>query len=78
MRDFLNKALCEPVKVEPVLALPGWMVRRTGRGPVYVVNPKEIRALVRARGIQTITPAQTKRMQQIAFALEQKCRDVEF
>lgn len=78
VRVFLGKALGEPVKVEPVLALPGWMVRRKGRGPVYVVNPKEVRALVRARGSQTISPTQTKRMSQIAFALDQKCRDVEF
>ena len=78
VRDFLGKALSEPVKVEPVLVLPGWMVRRKGRGPVYVVNPKEVRALVRARGSQTISPTQTKRMSQIAFALDQKCRDVEF
>ena len=78
VRDFLGKALGERVKVEPVLALPGWMVKRKGRGAVYVVNPKEIRALVRARGIHAISPEQEKRMKQIAFALEQKCRDVEF
>jgi hypothetical protein len=78
VRDFLGKALSEPVNVEPVLALPGWMVRRKGRGPVYVVNPKEIRALVRARGIHAISPGRAKRMKQIAFALEQRCRDVEF
>lgn len=78
VRDFLSKALSEPVKVEPVLTLPGWMVRRKGSGTVYVVNPKEVRALVRARGIHAISPEQQKRMKQIAFALEQKCRDVEF
>lgn len=78
VRDYLSKALAEPVKVEPVLALPGWWVRRKGRGKVYVVNPKEVRALVRGRGGQMISPEKAKRMQQIAYALEQKCRDVEF
>ena len=78
MRNFLGKALSEPVKVEAVLALPGWMVRRKGRGNVYVVNPKEVRALVRARGSHAISDTQKKRMNQIVFALEQKCRDVEF
>ncbi|MEQ1852011.1 MAG: nuclease-related domain-containing protein [Chthoniobacteraceae bacterium] len=78
VRDFLSKALSEPVKVEAVLALPGWMVKLKGRGAVYVVNPKEVRALVRARGIHAISPESEKRMKQIAFALEQKCRDVEF
>ncbi len=78
VRDYLSKALAEPVKVEPVLALPGWWVRRKGRGKVYVVNPKEVRALVRGRGGQMISPEKAKRMQQIAHALDQKCRDVEF
>jgi hypothetical protein len=78
VRDYLSKALAEPVKVEPVLALPGWWVRRKGRGQVYVVNPKEVRALVRGRGGQMISPEKAKRMRQIAHALEQKCRDVEF
>jgi hypothetical protein len=78
VRDYLSKALSEPVVTEPVLALPGWMVHRKGRGKVHVVNPKEVRALVRARGAQAISPEKAKRMKQIAFALEQKCRDVEF
>jgi hypothetical protein len=78
VRDYLSSALAEPVKVEPVLALPGWWVRRKGRGNVYVVNPKEMRALVRERGGQMISPEKARRMQQIAHALEQKCRDVEF
>lgn len=78
VRDYLSKALAEPVMVEAVLALPGWWVRRKGRGKVYVVNPKEVRALVRGRGGQSISPEKAKRMQQIAHALEQKCRDVEF
>jgi hypothetical protein len=78
VRDYLAKALSEVVKVEAVLTLPGWMVRRRGRGKVCVVNPKEMPALVRTRGAHHIRPDQQKRMRQIAFALEQKCRDVEF
>ena len=78
VRRYLSSALSEPVKVEPVVTLPGWMVKRKGRGQVYVVNPKEIRALVRARGSRAATPAQTKQMRQIAFALDQKCRSSEF
>ncbi len=78
VRDYLAKALAEPVKVEAVLALPGWMVRRQGRGKVCVLNPKEVRALVRVRGGPAISPEKDKRMRQIAHALEQRCRDVEF
>lgn len=78
VREYLAKAMAEPVKVEAVLTLPGWMIHRKGRGSVYVVNPKEIRALVRARGGHQITPAEQKRMAQIAHALGEKNRDVEF
>ena len=78
VRDYLSKALAAPVKVEAVLTLPGWLIHRKGRGTVFVVNPKEIRALVRARGGQTITADEEKQMKQIAHALGEKCRDVEF
>lgn len=78
VRDYLSKALGEPVRVEPVLALPGWWVHRKGRGRVHVVNPKEMRALVRARGTRGITAGEEKRMKQIAFALAERCRDEEF
>jgi hypothetical protein len=83
IRAFLSEAMCEPVRVEAVVALPGWIVRSKGRGTVLVVNPKEIRALARTRGARGshlgwgISAQDTERMGQIAFALDLKCRDAE-
>jgi hypothetical protein len=87
IRTFLSEALCEPVKVEPVLALPGWTVRRKAPGNVLVLHPREIRALARTRGARgshlcssshPVSPATAARMSQLAFALDLKSRDVEF
>jgi hypothetical protein len=78
VREYLAKAMSEPVKVEPVLTLPGWWIDRKGCGAVHVVNPKQIRQLVSERGGRQITGEEEKRMKQIAHALSEKCRDVEF
>lgn len=75
--DYLSRALSEPVPVRPVLALPGWMVRRKGRGDVTVVNPGELKVFAR-RVKPSLSSTQERRMKQIAFALEQRCRDIEF
>lgn len=66
----------EPVRVEPVVVLPGWFVRITGKGnfPVKAMNANY---LVRFLSGQTeiIPPAQVWR---IITALDEKCRDMEF
>lgn len=77
LSELLTKALGEPVPVQPVLALPGWMVERTGRGDVSVVNPKQLPALIREPRTPP-RPAALKRMSQIEFLLETRCRDVPF
>jgi hypothetical protein len=73
--DLLSKALAEPIQVQPIVTLPGWFVDRKGKGPVVVLNHKEFRECIIRKG-----PAQlaSKQMEQIAFQLEQKCRDVSF
>lgn len=78
LSDLLGKALAESVEVQAVLALPGWMVRRKGRGNVAVVNPKELSSLIRERNPVPPTSHATRRMQQIEFVLDGRCRDVAF
>lgn len=78
LADLLKKALAEPVEVRGVLALPGWMVRRKGRGDVAVVNPKELPALIRDKSAVPSPADAARRMQQIAFVLDGRCRDVAF
>lgn len=75
---LLTKALAEPIEAQPVLALPGWMVHRTARGDVAVLNPKQLPALMREKKTHPLNPTVERRMQQISHVLESRCRDVAF
>ena len=78
LSKLLSEHLCSEVPVKPVLALPGWMVDRTGRGDVAVVNPKQLPALMRERSAQPISAPTRQRMEQIRVVLEKRCRDIPF
>lgn len=78
LADLLSKALADTVEVQPVLTLPGWMVRRKGRGDVAVVNPKELPELIREKSNAVPSDAALRRMRQIEFVLDTRCRDVAF
>lgn len=72
MRVFLTSAVGEPVKVSPLLTIPGWWVENRVKEGVKVVNPKQIRGAV--VGPTKLTPSLIGR---ICHQLNQKCRDVE-
>lgn len=74
LSQHLASAVGQPVKVEPILALPGWFVKeRIGRGAVFVINPcKPKKFFVQNR--QVLSP---ELVQQLAHQLDQICRDVE-
>ena len=57
--------------VEPVLAVPGWYIKRTGPGGPRAYNGKSPNFL--AKGAQVL-PAE--RIRAIAFQVEQQCRTV--
>lgn len=42
LRAWLKERTGKDFPVNAVLAFPGWMVRRKGKGDVWVVNPKEL------------------------------------
>ena len=69
---YLSEALAEEIPVMPVLALPGWYVRRTGPSDVIVLNAKQLRSLTRFNPQRkaAYTPQQIKRL---CFALSQRC-----
>ena len=73
MSDWLSKAVGEAVEVQPVLALPGWFVERTGRGEVIVVSGRAVKTLVKGH-----TVLDAAKIERIAYQLDQRCRDVEF
>ena len=74
LSKHLSSATAENIKVEPMMALPGWFIeKRIGRGPVYVFNPVKPKRFF----VQKRTQNTPKQVPQIAHQLEQLCRDVE-
>lgn len=73
LSKWLSSAVGGPVRAQPVVALPGWFVKRTGRGDVWVYSGKELAGLPKARGAQGLGEQD---MQRVAHQLEQRCRAV--
>lgn len=67
---FLTSATGELTEVKPILTLPGWWVERKGRGPVNVLNPKEVRNSFVAKA----EPLSSERIKRIAHQLTERCR----
>jgi hypothetical protein len=70
---WLANAVGEPLKVTPILALPGWFVERTGPGGIPVINPRQIKSLLRSGKTPCLSDGLITR---VAHQLEQRCRDV--
>jgi hypothetical protein len=70
----LTAALAEAVNVSPIVAIPGWLVSRTGDGEVRVLAPEEVGRAVITSEKPVLNSAQ---MQKLATVVEQKCRDVD-
>jgi hypothetical protein len=68
----LARAVGEAVHVFAVLALPGWYVSESRRGAVRVLNPRNFHFLLEEKR-PALTP---KQIQQIAYQVEQRCRDI--
>ena len=76
LENYLTKKTGEPVRVEPLVVLPGWFVRIAAKGnfPVKAMNANYLVRFLQGQP-ETIPPAQVRRM---IAALDEKCRDVEF
>ena len=73
LAKWLTGAVGSQVQVQPVLALPGWFVERSGRSVVKVYSGKELAGLLNDAGTQVLTAQDVKR---IAHQIEQRCRTV--
>ena len=62
------------MQVQPVVALPGWFVRRAGAHAIPVLAAGEIQGYFSSRPKHPEMTAQLVR--QIVHQLDQKCRDV--
>ena len=76
LSNYLAKKTGDPVRVEPLVVLPGWFVRISEKGnfPVKAMNANYLAHYLSAQP-EVMPPAQVRR---IITALEEKCRDVEF
>ncbi len=64
--------------VTPILTLPGWLVTnrvKPAGNELRVLNHKQIRSVI-VNGSEPVID--DKRLKQIGYQLELKCRDVEF
>ncbi|HSI09104.1 MAG: nuclease-related domain-containing protein [Rariglobus sp.] len=75
LQAWLEQLIGQPVRVQPILTFPGWMVITRARGAVTVLNPKQIPAAVALRGAPALDDRQ---LDLIARQLDSRCRDVEF
>ncbi len=75
LAKFLAEAVKEPLPVKAMLTLPGWYVINRGAGDVLVLNPKMIESAILKPDATGLSPELIK---QVAWVLDQKCRDVEF
>jgi hypothetical protein len=73
LSKWLSSAVGESISVKPVVALPGWYVKRTGRGDVTVISGREAFSLL--KGAHAVFSDQ--QITRIGHQLEQRCRDVE-
>ena len=73
LTNWIGSAVGEKVAVRPVVALPGWYVKRTSPNGMPVVNPKQFPSLFKHISPRFLSPELISR---IIHQLEQKCRDV--
>jgi hypothetical protein len=72
LSNWIDSAVGEKVAVRPVVAVPGWFVKRTSANGMPVVNPKQFPSLFEHISPRYLSPEMISR---ITHQLEQKCRD---
>lgn len=73
LQEWLSGAVGERIAVKPVLVLPGWYVKRTGQGGIWVSNGKNLQSLLHHPECNSLSP---KIVQQISHQLDQRCRNI--
>jgi len=76
LKEWLSSAVGEPVRVHPILILPGWFIRRTSPSgiPVLTGTTKQILSFFPKAGDGTRLSDQF--IQRVAHQLDQRCRNV--
>lgn len=74
LQKWLSSAVGQAISVQPVVALPGWFVRRVDGDGIPVLAAGQIQGYFSSRPNHPLMSAQV--IQQIVHQLDQKCRDV--
>lgn len=74
LAQWLSDALDHPVSVQPVLAMPGWSVKRNAKGATAVVSGGEIAGYFRS--VEKGRKLDPRSVAAVCGLLDQKCRDV--
>jgi hypothetical protein len=74
LSQWLSKSLQTVCSFRPVLALPGWFVKRTGKSDLQVVSGRELGQIFDGLNKRPVMDPVTVRA--ICALLDQKCRDV--
>jgi hypothetical protein len=73
LTKWLSSAVGDPVKVSPMVTIPGWFIERKSPNGVPVLNPKQVKTYLGAKKEVLLSESMIKR---ICHQLEQRCRDV--
>ena len=73
LQKWLKSAVGDSIHVQPVLALPGWYVKRTSSDGFPVINPKQFRSILNSNKSNKLNESLISR---IKHQLDQRCRDV--
>lgn len=71
LSDWLGNAIGEPIAARAIVALPGWVVKRTSADGIPVVNPQQFSSLFKHIKPRPLSDAAILR---INHQLDQKCR----
>lgn len=74
LSNWLGKAIGEPIAARALVALPGWLVKRTSSEGIPVVNPKQFPSLFEHIKPRPLSESMITR---INHQIDQKCRDIE-
>lgn len=73
LQDWLTKRTGQAVNTQPVLALPGWFIKRTAKNGLPIINGKNPSLFFEKYGTQELTEQQ---INQIVFQVDQQCRNI--
>lgn len=74
LSKWLSVAVGDPVRVLPMVTIPGWYIDKKSPHGVPVLNPKQVKAYLDGKKGEALSESMIAR---ICHQLEQQCRDVD-